>query len=142
MFSLVMHGDDSVPWLRKKIGPPPVDMKKVPGLIDELNNDDFDTRERASSELERRGPPARPLLEKALAKDPPPEAKRRVEELLKKFRETADSYELRQMRIIDVLEHINTAGARELLQQIADGTYDPTFADEAKAALRRAGDKP
>jgi hypothetical protein len=31
--------------------------------------------------------------------------------------------------------------ARELLQLIADGKYDPAFADEGKAALRRADAK-
>jgi hypothetical protein len=40
-----------------------------------------------------------------------------------------------------VLEHINTAPARDFLHLIADGKYDPSFAEEAKQALRRAAEK-
>jgi hypothetical protein len=62
--------------------------------------------------------------------------------LLDKVQGTAISYEMRQLRIIDVLEHINTPAARELLKAMAEGGYDPAFASEAKEALRRARDKP
>jgi hypothetical protein len=142
MVSLVLHGDDAVAWLRKKMGPPSDPPKKVSQLILDLDSDDFDTRERASRDLERLGRLARPFLERALKKGPSAEMKRRVEELLDRLKkETADASELRQMRIIDVLEHINTAAARKLLQLIADGKYDPSFADEAKQALRRAAAK-
>jgi WD40 repeat protein len=140
MFSLVLHGDDAVAWLRKKMGPLS-DLKKIPQLILDLDSDDFDTRERASRDLERQGQLARPFLARALAKGPSAETKRRAEALLDKLKDTAAAYELRQMRIIDVLEHINTAAARELLQAIADGKYDPSFAEEAKQAWRRATGK-
>jgi hypothetical protein len=49
---------------------------------------------------------------------------------------------LRQLRIIDLLEHINTAPARDLLKDYAEGKYDSAFADEAKQALKRVADKP
>jgi hypothetical protein len=137
MASLVFHGEDAVGWLRKKMGPP-FDLKSAPRFIEELESPEFKTRERANRELERLGHLAQPFLERAMAKDPLPETKKRAEELLDKLKGTAAAYELRQMRIIDVLEHINTPSARELLQQITDGKYDPAFADEAKQALRRA----
>ncbi len=54
---------------------------------------------------------------------------------------TAAAHELRLLRIIDVLEHIPTAEARELLQAIADGGYGPAFAAPAKEALERAAKK-
>jgi hypothetical protein len=121
---------------------PPFEWKKVPGLIEDLNSPEFEKREQATRELERMGHAARPALERALTKGPPAETRRRAEKLLDKLRDTAAAYELRQLRIIDVLEHIPTAPARELLKQIADGSYDPAFAEEAKQALRRATVKP
>lgn len=140
MFSLVAHPEDAVPWLRRKMGPP-FDWKKVPGLIEDLNSPEFPAREQATRELERMGHAARPALERALANDSPAETRRRAQKLLDKLRDTTAAYELRQLRIIDVLEHIPTAPARELLKQIADGSYDPTFAEEAKRALQRATEK-
>jgi hypothetical protein len=140
MFSLVLHGDDAVPWLRKRMGSPP-DLSKVPGLIVDLDSDDFNKREQASAELERLGEPTRSFLERALAKKPSAETKKRGEALLAKLQEHAAAYELRQMRIIDVLEHIDTEAARALLKQIADGSYDPTYAGEAQQALQRAAAK-
>src|SRR5262249_52900288 len=133
--------DEAVQCLRKKRGPPHGREKRVPPLIEELESPSFKTRQRATEDLERMGQAARPFLERALAKKPPPETRKRVEDLLKKLQDTTTAYELRQMRIIDVLEHINTAAARELLKEIADGKYDPTFAGEAKQALRRATEK-
>jgi WD40 repeat protein len=139
--SMSRQPDDAVPWLREKLGPP-WDVKKAPQLIEDLESADFKTREAASRQLEQMGPVARPFLERALAKDPPPETKRRVEPLLEKLKGSEAAYELRQLRIIDLLEHIDTAAARELLKQYADGDYDPAFADEAKQALKRVADKP
>jgi hypothetical protein len=136
MYSLVLHGDDGVAWLRKKLGPP-FDLKQVPRLITDLDSPDFPTRERASLRLEQLGPLARPALEKALQQGPPPEAKRRIEPLLARLRGTEVAYELRQLRLIDVLEHIPTPAARALLQALAEGKYDPAFAEEAKKALQR-----
>jgi hypothetical protein len=140
-FSLARHPDDAVPWLREKMGPPPA-FKNIPRLIEDLESGEFETREKASRELEQLGQPTRSYLEKALAKGPPAETKRQAERLLDKLRDGAAAYELRQLRIIDLLEHINSAAARELLKQIAEGSYDPSFAEEAKQALRRAAEKP
>jgi HEAT repeat protein len=141
MAALVAHPDEAVPWLSARMGPP-FDLKAVPGLIEDLESTDFATRQRAARQLEQIGQPARPFLERALANNPPAETRRRAGDLLDKLKDTAAAYELRKMRIIDVLEHINTAAARDLLQQIADGKYDPAYADEAKRALQRAAAKP
>jgi hypothetical protein len=140
MASLVWHGDDGVAWLRKKMGRP-FNLKDVPRLLADLDSPYFKTRAQATRELERLGQVARSALVKALAKRPALETKKRIEALLAKLEGTAAAYELRQMRIIDVLEHINTPAARELLDQLAEGRYDPTFADEARQALRRATGK-
>jgi hypothetical protein len=140
MLSLVEHGDDAVTWLRKKMGPP-FDLKKIPQLIEDLESEQFQTRADAKRELEQRGQLARPFLERALKNNPPAETKKQVQALLIKLKETEQSHEMTQLRIIDVLEHINTKAARALLKLIADGKYDPAFASEAKEALKRAAKK-
>jgi hypothetical protein len=141
MTSLVFHGDVTVAWLRKKIGPP-FDLKNIPQLIDDLESEQFQKRAQAKRELEQRGQLARPFLERALKNNPPAETKKQVESLLNKLHQTEATYELTQLRIIDVLEHINTKAARDLLQLIADGKYDPAYAGEAKAALKRIAKEP
>lgn len=140
MFSLVANPKEAVPYLRKNMGPPS-DMKRIPKLIEDLGSEEFKTREQATQELESLGQAAAPFLEKALAKNPSPEARRRLERLLEKTRANAVGDELRMLRIIDVLEHVNTPEAREVLQTIAKGGYGPSFAEEAKKALQRAGEK-
>ncbi len=140
-FSLVEHPNDAPAWLRKKMGTPP-DWTKVTRRIAELASPDFETREVATRVLERMGETVRPLLERRLAKETDVEARRRIKELLDERSETAAAYEVRQLRIIDILEHITTAPARELLGEIAAGKYDPAFAEEAKQALRRATGRP
>jgi len=141
MISLVYHGDEGVAWLRRKMGPP-YDLDKVRRRIAEVDDPEFAKRENASKDLEQWGPLVRPFLQRALEANPSLEAERRLEKLLTKLEGTAVAYEFRQIRIIDVLEHINSPAARELLQQIADGRYDPAFANEAKQALQRAKRKP
>jgi hypothetical protein len=141
MFSLVQHPEDAAAWLSNQLGPPR-DWTKAPRLIEDLGSVDFKTRDRATRELSQIGHAAQSFLARALAKKPPLETRTRIENLLDKLRETAGAYELRQVRIIDVLEHVNTAAARKLLQLFADGRYDSTFAEEAKRALRRAASAP
>jgi WD40 repeat protein len=141
MFSLVSHPKDAVPYLREWLGPP-ADLQRIPRLIEKLDSDEFKTREQAAQELERMRQAAAPFLEKALAKQPSPETRRRLEGLLGKIRASAVGDELRLLRIIDVLEHINTAEARELLRAVAEGGYGAAFTEEAKRALQRNTKEP
>jgi hypothetical protein len=138
MASLVLHGENGIPWLEKKLGPP-FDLKHAPQLVKDLDSPEFKKRHEASQQLAGMGHAAAPFLKNA--KDLSPEGQKRVHLLLNKLKGTAVAYELRYCRIIDVLEHINTAPARALLKLIADGKYDPTFADEARKALKRATKK-
>ncbi len=164
MFQMVSQPQEAIPFLRKKLGPPR-EFKRIARLIDDLDSDDFKTRDRAVKELEQFGHFAEAALKEALTKDPSADKKRLLEHLLAKLRPNppapiprsdhvpsvmpspnnirscAETYELRLLRIIDVLEHIATAEARELLQAIADGGYGPAFAAPAKEALERAAKK-
>ncbi len=141
MFSLVANPKEATGFLAKHLGPPR-DFKRVPQCIQDLDSDDFKTRVQASRELERLGHLAEGPLKEALKKNPSADKKKWLEDLLAKIQPTtAAAYELRLLRIIDVLEHIATAEARELLQAIAGGGYGPAFAAPAKEALERAAKK-
>ncbi len=111
-------------------------------LIQDLANPNFETREQAAGELRKLGATVRPMLERALARETDTESRRVLKDLIDNPRESAATYEVRQMLIIDVLEHIKTATALELLGQMAEGKYDPILADEAKKALQRATRRP
>ncbi len=66
----------------EKIKLRPADEKTVAKLIDELDSEDFETREKAEKTLSRMGPPAAVALEKALKGSKSPEQTMRLKRLL------------------------------------------------------------
>jgi hypothetical protein len=64
----------------------PVDRKKVEQWLRDLNSDSFETRERATRELEKLGRDAKSMLREALKAGPELEVRRRSEGLLAKLR--------------------------------------------------------
>jgi hypothetical protein len=123
---------------RLRVKPPP-DVKGIPGLLDDLDADDFTVREKAATEFEKLGEAAQPALEKALKGQPSIEVKRRIQELLEKLRESP--VRLQALRALEVLEHIDTAESRQLLARLADGASDAWLTKEAKAIDRRLAGK-
>jgi RNA polymerase sigma factor (sigma-70 family) len=107
-------------------------------LIADLDNDEFAVRERATQELERLGEQAEAPLRQALNKSPSPEPRRRLERLLGQLRGQPPAPELlRSLRAIEVLEHVGTPQARDLLETLARGTAEARLTREAKASLER-----
>jgi RNA polymerase sigma factor (sigma-70 family) len=128
----------TVPFLKDRLGSAgKVDRQRVASLIADLDSDRFAVRERASRELEQAGPAAEAGLRRALAAEPSPEARRRLEGLLQKL-EGGERW--RPLRAIEVLEAIGTADARQVLESLAQGSPDATLTGEARAALRRLRD--
>jgi WD40 repeat protein len=113
-------------------------------LIVELDNDDFEKREKASRELRQVGPQGKAALQKSLETSKSVEQCRRVKELLAELneRETKPSQsELRELRAIEVLETIGTPLARSILESLAKGASGIRLTDEAAAALGRLDKK-
>jgi hypothetical protein len=79
-------------------------------------------------------------LQKTLAGNPPLEVRRRVEQLLGKL-ETSPR-RLQKLRAVEVLEHIATPEARELLRILAKGAPEARVTQEAKASLERLAQRP
>lgn len=59
---------------------------RINQLVEQLNSDQFPVREKATQELEQIGPPAEGVLQKVLENKPALETKRRVEQLLDKWK--------------------------------------------------------
>src|SRR5262249_49099168 len=100
----------------------------------------FAIRDKASAELAKLGESALPLLRDALARDPSPEVSRRIKALVEKATTPEASGDLlRGLRAIEVLEHIATPEARQLLEKRAGGAREAGRPREAKEALERLG---
>ena len=81
---------------------------------------------------------AEPALRKVLTGKPSLEARRRAEALLEKLRGPVTSPEhLRALRVVEVLEHVGTPAAREVLTILANGAPGARPTRAAKAALAR-----
>jgi hypothetical protein len=120
-------------------------------LVKDLDSDAFATRERASRKLLEYGAKAEAVLRDALAGAPSPEMKRRIEEILQAIppallRLPLSGDTLRWVRAIEVLEHIGTPEAREVLKTLANGAPEARLTQEARFSLdclqQRAAKKP
>ncbi|HEY7307784.1 MAG TPA: WD40 repeat domain-containing protein [Gemmataceae bacterium] len=125
-------------FLRRELRPIPVpDATRTAQLIAELDSDRFALRDRATRELEKLGDVAEVALQKALAAKPSLEARRRLEQLLRKLKgPITNPQQLQALRGVEVLEHIGTSEARQVLETLANGA-PARLTREAKASLRR-----
>jgi WD40 repeat protein len=130
---------DAVAILRGRLKPESTaDGGMIDRLIVQLDDDDFDTREKASRELERLGIRARAALRKVARESPSAEVTRRVGDLLKKIEDGGISLDaVRQTRALEILEGLGTPDARRLLEELAAGSRGAALTLEAKASLAR-----
>jgi hypothetical protein len=117
-----------------------IDTERIEQLIVDLDSEVYAVRKRAGTELERLGESALPLLRHALENDPTPEARKRIEEILKKLDHLRPIGEtLRSLRAIEVLETIGTAEAKAVLHNLAKSKVETAVTLSAQAALERLG---
>ncbi len=113
------------------------DAKMVDGLLQDLSSETFAVREKASKELIKIGDLAEPSLRKALAADPTPEAKQRLEKIIDRLTgpiTTPDG--LQAVRAVEALENIG-GEAKSLLAKYAAGAPGALLTREATQALQR-----
>jgi WD40 repeat protein len=121
--------------LRPASEPDAQEMKQLNRLIDELGSNQFAARQRAREELEKLDERAETALRKKLADKPALEIRRQIEQLLAKI-ERLTPERSRALRGIEVLEHIGSSEARQVLQVLAKGS-EGSRTTEAKASLDR-----
>jgi RNA polymerase sigma factor (sigma-70 family) len=129
----------AVSFIKKHVAPvPALDAKVVEQFIADLDSDQFAARRVAAKELQKLGELAESILRKGLEEQPSAETRRSVELLLDKLNSTALSGEaLRGVRAVEVLEHIATPEAQQVLEKLAGGAPDARLTREAKASLQR-----
>ncbi|HMC88026.1 MAG TPA: WD40 repeat domain-containing protein, partial [Gemmataceae bacterium] len=120
----------------------PVDSPRLEALVKSLDSDRYATREKATRELEKLAELAEPVLRSALNRKPSLETRQRLESLLQKLDPSRDPERLRSLRAIEVLEHIGSAEAQTLLQQLARGAPAARLTQEAKASCVRLLNRP
>jgi WD40 repeat protein len=135
---LVQAGPAALPLLREHLGPVQgPDPKHVERLLAELGSDRFANRERAKNELEL-ADLAEPVFERFLTRELSLEARRRAEAILARLQgPVTDANRLRQLRALEVLEHIGSPAARQVIDTLAAGAVNARLTQEARMALQR-----
>jgi hypothetical protein len=130
--------NDAVPFLKTSLHPvKPSDAKLVAKLIEDLDSDNFQTRERASRELEKLADLARAALQKAATDASSVEVQRRAQALLKGTDFPLSSEILRQVRAVEALERSASPAAKLSLQELAKGATGARLTEQARSALER-----
>src|SRR5262249_6532033 len=130
------------PYLKERVRPVAAltapQQRRVDRLIADLDNDEFEVREKATVDLEKLGESAVPAMRQVLKNKPSAEVARRLEKLLLPHdRKAGEPGSSRELGAVAVLEYAGTAEAKELLEALARGTAGARLTDEAGAALRR-----
>jgi WD40 repeat protein len=136
--------DSTVKFLQKHLKPTqPVAAGRIDKLITDLDDQQFEVRQKASAELERLGELTVPAARKILQGKPTAETRRRLEQLLSDVdsRIYLAGDRLQTLRAIEVLERIGSADARQLLQKLANGGSGSLQTEQAIESLKRLGQK-
>lgn len=131
----------TVALLRQRLRPAvPLDADRAGRLLEDLASEDFKVRQRAAKELEKQGDVAEPFLRQRLAEKPSLEVRRRLESLLEALEgPPLRPEQMRMDRAVEVLEHLETAEARALLRELANGAPAARLTRESKGVLERLG---
>ena len=135
LWDLVANPEQAVPLLRDRVKPSAVDAQRIERLIRDLDSNDFQTRSKATEELEKIVDGAEPVLRKKLAENLSLEMRQRIMRVLSKLEPSGEH--LRALRSVQVLEYAGTAEAREHLRALAKGIPNARLTREATAALER-----
>jgi WD40 repeat protein len=138
IWALIAAPQQALPVLRKNLSPAPVPQPDWRAWVKDLDSEQFEFREKASRALEGLGEKAYPLLQKALTDTPSLELQRRIEKLLGRLNYPLTSPKtIRELRTVEVLEHIGTAQARQVLHKLSLGAPGSRLTDAVRASLER-----
>jgi WD40 repeat protein len=138
MTTLHADGMESVRFLKERLkAVPATDARQIARWVADLDADDFEVRQKATAALAKLGELAEPALRRALADRPSTELRSRAETLLEALAVPFSPEQLRALRAVEVLEHLATPEARELLAKLGRGAPEGRLTREARAALER-----
>jgi RNA polymerase sigma factor (sigma-70 family) len=129
---------DSVPFLQLHLKPPAtIPANQIAQWIANLDSPHFAVRKQATEELEKAIDLADSSLRQALQGNPALEQRQRLEQLLAKLEPRNSPERLRILRAVEVLEHIGTQEAMQVLSTVAKGPSEALLTREGKASLDR-----
>jgi sugar lactone lactonase YvrE len=139
---LALGRDTSLPYLGEHLqaagGAEPPSKEQIAQWIKQLDDDNVDTREKAGTRLLEAGRAARDALTKALDGNPSAEASQRIKQILDKLADGDQASAILQpLRALEVLQHIGTPEAKEIVKKLADGKADTALTVAAKESLKR-----
>lgn len=117
-----------------------VDEQQIAKLIEDLDSDEFRTRDDATNALLALGGAVEPHLRKRLKGDASREVKFRISRLLERIKSPVQRFSgesLRRIRAVELLERIGSRDAADLLEKLAAGDADARETQDAQAALGR-----
>jgi WD40 repeat protein len=137
--ALVQSPGQALDLLQQKLRPADAEeQRKYLRWIADLDNDSFETREKATKELADAVERAEAALRKALGGPLSAEARRRVNHVLDRLPTAAPhSTTLATFRSLEVLEMINAPAARRFIDQLSQDNSDPFRQREAAETLKR-----
>ncbi len=116
----------------------PLDRNRIADLIAQLDDNQYEVRDRAHGELLNIGAHLVPDLDTALAGNLPAEPRRRLEDLRTKLTDgILRGDHLRLHRAVELLERLGTPEARQVLHSLAAGAAGAPVTISAQAALKR-----
>jgi WD40 repeat protein len=142
--ALVDSPSETVAFLRLRLKQAAaVEPQQLTRLVAALEDEQYKVRKDAESELGRIGDQASGALYQALSDSPSLEKERRLKRLVDgldgPLRQQDD---VRVVRAVEVLERINTADARRLLDKLTQGDPSARLTREARASLQRLATRP
>lgn len=132
----VLSGAQGMEFLQARLQPRFIAEGDVRRWIADLDSRDFPTRQAATEALEKLGRNVTPALRLAASGQTTLEVRLRLEQLLSLAEQTPRCAEdLREHRVIELLERLGTPAARQLLQKLAGGSPTAQLTELARAAL-------
>jgi RNA polymerase sigma factor (sigma-70 family) len=138
--TLIQTRQQSVSFFKERLlSIPPPAAEKIAACIADLDSERFETRSQAEAELEKWEELAEPALRRALReRSLSLEMRRRLEGLRKRLEGPITSREtLRRLRAVEILEHLDSPEARQMLRTLAAGAPEAHLTRQAKTALER-----
>lgn len=118
-----------------------VPSRQIQELLDQLDDDRFEVREKARAALEKLQDQPETALRRRLTERPSAEVRRQIEQLLAELHRPISLDRLRTLRAIQVLEQIGNRDAQQLLRRLAQGAPEAMETLQARAALQRLAER-
>jgi len=137
IWELVSRRQETAVFLKERLKPVlPTNQDRIARLIHDLDDKDSSVREKATSDLQALKELAQPALQHALEAGVSLEVQKRIKRIMEGIGPLC-SDRLLSIRVVAVLEYMQTKESIELLEMLAKGATDAWLTKQAKGSLDR-----